>query len=238
MECLFRKYKGTVNNNNLAFLGYKKIYVESVSEASNKSNGLTFYSSMKVDGKIKVNGNNLYFADSSLVSSGSKELSNNPTNFFWTNNDGVILISPLTTQIFSVASAASIVKSYYLKLDEYYDVTTLEKIVIQKSVKSEGDIISLAANIDLTNFVIPNCILITGDLVEFAIEQIDKYSRTSGTLTITSNGNLKIGTVATTTNNSNYVINYVSSTEFNVVTNSSSVTYTYRKVDNVWTLIE
>jgi hypothetical protein len=179
--------------------------------------------------------------------------------FYVTNGTGVLLLSDSVQSIISVAGASQVEKAYYIKLDEFKDITSITNITIQKSSKSEGDIANLSNCTSLSdlNFEgtkvcgniisIANCTSLTylnfkdstkceGNLSEFAISQIDNYSRTSGSVEVHANANFIIGGTRTAVNGGIYTINYVDSTHFNIVL--SSYTLSYTKSGGVWTYEE
>ena len=257
-NCIVKKYKVEVNDNNLPFYGYVKVYFDTIESASNLSNGIRRYADMFKDGKVEVVGD-VYFANSSLQSLGVKELKQSYIDpFYVTNGKGVLLLNNSVQQIQSIAGAGSVDKAYYVKLDEFSDITTLTDLNIARSTKSEGDISNLSKCLGLTGFSIPftniegdiiNIACITGithidvmstnckgNLSDFAISQIDNYGRSSGSVEVRTNSNFIIAGTRTSTNGKTYTINYVDSTHFNIVAPSYTISYT--KSSGVWSYEE
>lgn len=230
-NCIVKKYKGEVNDNNLPFYGRVKIYFDQIESASNLSSGIRRNADMFKDGKVEVVGD-VYFANSSLQSLGVKELGVSYIDpFYVTNGKGVLLLSDSVENIMAIAGASSYAKAYYVKMDEFREVSSLQRLQIGNSTKSEGDIINLAQCIGLTSLAINNT-NIEGSISDLVISQIDNYGRTSGTITINANSKLTTYGTTTTSNDSNYTVNITDSTHFNIV--SSSYTVAFTKSGGVW----
>lgn len=227
-NCLVTKLKADTNNNNLPFLDWYKVYFKSVESPTDKSQGIRGVTSSPK--RIKVLGN-LYFTDSTLIQNLGTEINNGISNFYVSNGEGVLLIPKNATSIVAVAGAGEVEKAYYIKLDEFADCETLTNVTIRNSVKSEGNIINLAQCVGLTDFNFGST-KVEGNLSEFAIAQIDKYGRTSGSLSAYASSHILVYNTIFAVNNSLYTINYTDNTHFNIVATTYTVSFT--KSGGVW----
>lgn len=226
-NCLVKKYKADVNNNNLPFYGKLKIYFKSVTNPSDKTQGLHGVTNTA---KILQLIDGLNFTNSTLSENLGNEISNGISDFYVSNGNGILLIPEDAFMISAVAGATNYYKAYYLKLDEYADSENLTEIAVRKS-DTEGSILNLVKNINLTTLNVIECPNVTGELINFITSQIDNYGRTSGQLNIysapsgiTLEYNMIIGDIT---------VNYVSASQFTYT--YQTVTTTYNKVNGVWT---
>lgn len=232
-NCLVKKYKAVVNDNNLPFYGKLKIYFKSVTSPDNKSQGLrTVVLNVPVGStyEMKLFGD-VHFTDSTLAQNTGTILNNRNSDFYVSNGNGVLLIPEESHQIAAVAGAGDVIKGYYIKLDEYADTETFENIAIQNSIFSEGSILNLAKNIGLNTLNVKTCPNVIGEVVDFAISQIDDFGRTSGGITIyADNSGVTCENILAYTQ---ITITYVSASQFTLAYGSTSSTY--NKINGVWT---
>jgi hypothetical protein len=259
-NCKVTTFKASVNNNDLPFLGRVKVYFDTVETASNLSQGLRKVSEMFTDGKMEVKGD-IFFANSSLQSLGTQVINSasySDSNIYVTNGKGVLLLDENITSISSIAGAASAVKGYYLKLDEFKNITTLQGIAVAKSLKTEGDIKYISQNTGLTTLNVSStqvygkirdieCLTaltylslgntgVQGVLKDFAISQIDNHGRTSGTLVVAASNDMRVNEGRTCASNVEYTITYTDATHFSI--SGPSFTISYAKSGGIWSIVE
>lgn len=231
-NCLVKKYKADVNDNNLPFYGKFKIYFKSVTSPSDKSQGLrTVVQNVPIGSTYEMELlGDVHFTDSTLAQNTGTILNNRNSDFYVSNGNGVLLIPEESHQISAVAGAGDYYKAYYIKLDEYADSESFINIAVRKS-DTEGSILNLVKNINLTSLNVMECPNVTGELIDFITSQIDNYGRTSGQLDfysapsgVTLEHEVILG---------NITINYVSASQFTYT--YQTVTTTYNKVNGVWT---
>lgn len=233
MDCVLKTYNVDVNDNSLPFYNWLKVYIKAVTSPTDKSNGFRYYKDLyrnESPSGLKVVGDNLFFADSSLTSLGVKQSNNFYLyGIFFTNADGVLLINPAAKNLMSLAGAGTIKKAYYLNLDEMTETTSFEQIAIANS-DSVGNIASLDKNLSLTTLTLGDTLCI-GVVAELA-EKMVANGRTSGTLAITSNGAIKLVDDIFINNGTPATITFSSSTAFSIVLGTS--TYSFTKSGDVW----
>lgn len=238
-NCFNIDLKVKTDNINLPYLDYSKVYYKTIDNPSDKSQGIRGYDDMCVNGKLKCVGN-LYFADSSLVSTGSKEYTlPNPgheNQVYLTNAEGALLVSKNATSISSIAGAGSVQKAYYIKTAEFRDITALTSIGMAKT-DSIGSILDFVQCVGITSITFSYAIGVSGDVVDFLEKQIDDYGRTSGTITFSlaySSCRIKPGTAATDVY---YTATITDSTHFTIVNSSATKTWNGTKSGGNWTIV-
>lgn len=236
MECLVTELKSVVGNDSLPVLGWIRLYIQPVTNPSNKTNGLQPGMGMGRDGVIKTTGNTFFatWTDNALVSTGHKEQTFSMYSYiYFTNDKGSLLLSDQTVSIQSLSGATSVEKAYYVNLDEFEYVSKLEILAIRRSINSSGDFIHLARCVNLTNVSIGET-NIECDISKFAIRQIDEFGRTTGTLAIANvSRKTKINNEYSVDNGDGCTVNYLSSTSF-TITNKTIGTLTYTKSGGIW----